>query len=155
MSAFSSNIYFLLIPEDTLREPWEDVCIGSIGALGRSLCDVCSAFKYILFDRPPRQLLGRIAPISSSRDSASALRDCGLIEAAGYSVHVIASIVLLALIVAAVGGGDLILKQRLQLRLYARYRRFRRCPDKVRLGAARGDPGEVRREANPSSIPKP
>ena len=37
--------------------------------------------------------------------------------AAGSSVHVIASIILLALIVAAVGGGDLILKRRLQLRL--------------------------------------
>ena len=35
---------------------------------------------------------------------------------------------------------------------YARYRQFRRCPDKVRLGAARGDPGEVRREAHWSLI---
>ena len=35
-----------------------------------------------------------------------------------------------------------------QLLPYARYRRFRRCPDKVRLSAPRGDPGEVRREAN-------
>ena len=33
--------------------------------------------RYILFDRPPRQLLGRMAPASSARDSASALRDGG------------------------------------------------------------------------------
>ena len=73
--------------------------------------------RYIRFDRPPQQLLGRIAPASSFRDCASALRDGDPIAAAGSSVHVIESIILLALIVAAVGGGDIILKQRLQLRL--------------------------------------
>ena len=41
-----------------------------------------------------------------------------------------------------------------QLLPYARYRRFRRCPDKVRLSAARGDPCEMLREANPLLIPK-
>ena len=41
-----------------------------------------------------------------------------------------------------------------QLLPYARYRRFRRSPDKVRLSAARVDPVEVR-EAYPSSISKP
>ena len=73
--------------------------------------------RYIRFDRPPLQLLGRIAPASSFRDCASALRDGGPNAAAGSSVHVIESIILLALIVAAVGGGDLILKWRLQSRL--------------------------------------
>ena len=74
--------------------------------------------RYIQFDRPLRQLLGRMAPASSSRDSASALRDGGPIAAAGSSLHVIASIIVLALIVAAVGGGGLILKRRLQSRLH-------------------------------------
>ena len=41
-----------------------------------------------------------------------------------------------------------------QLLPYARYRRFRRCPDKVRLSAARGDLCEMLREANPLLIPK-
>ena len=74
--------------------------------------------RYIRFDRPLRQLLGRMAPASSSRDSASALRDGGPIAAAGSSLHVIASIIVLALIVAAVGGGGRILKRRLQSRLH-------------------------------------
>ena len=77
------------------------------------------------------------APASSSRDSASALRDGGPSAAARSSLHVIASIILLALIIAAVGGGDLILQRSLQLRLdisgapYTRHRPFRRGPDKV------------------------
>ena len=58
-----------------------------------------------------------MAPASSSRDSASALRDSCPIAAAGSSLHVIASILLLVLIVAAVGGGNFILERRLQLRL--------------------------------------
>ena len=73
--------------------------------------------RYIRFDCPPQQLLGRIAPASSFRDCASALRDGGPTNAAGSSVHVIASIILPALIVAAVYGGGLILRRRLQSRL--------------------------------------
>ena len=52
----------------------------------RRSCEVClrqyllSIQRYIRFDRPPRQLLGRMAPASSSRDRASALRDGGPIE---------------------------------------------------------------------------
>ena len=52
---------------------------------------------------------------SSARGSASALRDSGPGVAAGTSVPFIA-IILLALIVAAVGGGGLILAQRFQSR---------------------------------------
>ena len=62
-----------------------------------------------------------MAPSSSARDSASAVCDGGPIAgfaAAGSSVHVIASIILLVLIIAAVGGRDLILKRRLQSRLH-------------------------------------
>ena len=163
-----------------LRFVWFDSY--QIFALVRSVCDnVCSTFKNILFDSPRWQLLRRMAPASSSRDSASVLRDGGPIAAAGSSLHVIALIILLALIVAAVGGGDLILQRRLQSRLdisgapYTRHRPFRRGPDKVSdtltgqgvvppnasrsrgaggtgTGAARGDPGEVRREANLTRI---
>ena len=87
------------------------VWLGSelIGAL---ICDNICIQRYVRFDRPPRQLPGRLAPASSSRGSASALRDGDPIAAAGSSptLHVIASIILLALIIAAVSGGDLILK---------------------------------------------
>ena len=64
-----------------------------------------------------QELLCRIAPASSSRDIASTLRDGGLIVAAGCSLHFIAAIILLALIVAGVGGGDLVLELRLQSKL--------------------------------------
>ena len=133
--------------------------------------------RCIRFDRPSRQLLVRMAPASSAGDSASALRD------GGPSAAAIASIILLALIVAAVGEGNLILKRRCSRDSTfqppcARYRRFCRCPDSVSdtltgpavvppiasrsrgaggtgPGATRGGPGEVWREAHPSSIPKP
>ena len=136
--------------------------------------------RYLRFDPPLRRFLGRLAPALSARGSASALRDGGPSAAARSSLHVIASIILLALIVAAVGGGDRILKRRLQSRPphfsrppSARYRPFRRCSDSVSdtltkqavvppnasrsrgaggtgPGAARGGPGEVQLEAHPS-----
>ena len=56
-----------------------------------------------------RHLLSRIASASSVRELASALRDGGRGAAARRSVPVIGSIVLLALIVTAVGGGNLLL----------------------------------------------
>ena len=66
-----------------------------------------------------------MALASSARDSASALRDNGPGAAVGSSVPFIV-IILLAFIVAAVGGGSLILG----------------------AGAARGGLGEARREAH-------
>ena len=57
-----------------------------------------------------------MAPASSNRGGASALRDSGPGAAAGSSVPFIASIILLALIVAAVGGGGLVLARRFQSR---------------------------------------
>ena len=110
-------------------------------------------FYLTVLRRLPRQLLCRMAPASSSRDSASAFRDGGPIAAAGTSL---AStwIILLALIIAAVSGGGRILKRRLQSRLdisallpYARYRRFHRGPDKVSdtltaADSARGGPAQ-------------
>ena len=53
-----------------------------------------------------------MAPASSARNSASALRDDGPDGAAGSSVPDIASIILHAFIVAAVGEGGLILTGR-------------------------------------------
>ena len=196
------------------------------------------------FDAPPLRFYGRMASASSTRDSASALRDCGPEITAGSSVPFIVSIILLALIAStillalnvAVGGGRVIPALHLQSRLdiseassllsslcadgsdtvsamhrpvkgfsgwflpmlldhadlaateqgqrdisaapLRRYRQFYRCPDSVSdtltgqavvpfnasrsrgaggtgPGAARGGPGEVQREAHPSSIPKP
>ena len=94
-------------------------CLALIGALVRSVCDnICLAFKETFgLTVLLQELLCRITPASSSRDSASTLRDGSLIAAAGSSLHGIASIILFALIVAAVRGGDLILKRRLQSRL--------------------------------------
>ena len=65
------------------------------------------------FDAPPRRLLYRMAPTSSARDSASSLRDGGPCAAAGSYVLFIASIIILAFIVAAVGGRGLNLARRL------------------------------------------
>ena len=151
--------------------------LALIGALVRSVCDnVCSAFKDI-FNLTVLQgscyaewLLPHRPETAPPRSVTAAHRSC-------WS-HVIVSIILLALIVAAGGGGDLILQRRLQSRPpCALYRRFRRCSDSVSdtltgqavvppiasrsrgaggtgPGAARGCPGEVRREAHLSSIPK-
>ena len=198
---------------------------------------------YFQFDAPSRRFFGRMASASSTRDSASALRDVGPEIAAGSSVLFIASVIFLALIASAIflalnvaaGGGSVILAGLLQSRLdisaassslsslcavgsdtvsamrrpvkgfsgwsrpmlpnhadfaateqaqrdisaapLRRYRRFLRCPDSVSdllrgqavvafnasrsrgaggtgTGVARGDSGEVRREAHPMSIPK-
>ena len=68
-----------------------------------------SAFNDIRCDSPRRHLLSIIASASSVRELASALRDGGRGAAARRSVPVIGSIVLLALIVTAVGGGNLLL----------------------------------------------
>ena len=72
--------------------------------------------RYLRFDAPPRRFLGRMAPASSARGGASALRDSGPGAAAGNSVPFIASIILLGIIVAAVGGGGLVLARRFQSR---------------------------------------
>ena len=72
--------------------------------------------RYLWFDAPPQRFLGRMAPASSARGSTSALRDSGPGAAAGNSVPFIASIVLLGIIVAAVGGGGLVLARRFQSR---------------------------------------
>ena len=67
------------------------------------------------------------------------LLDGSPIAAAGSSVHIITSIILLALPVAAVGGGDLILQLHLQSRLdisgafYTWHQLFRCGLDKVSL----------------------
>ena len=74
-----------------------------------------------------------MAPASSAQGSASALRDGA---AVGSSVPFIASIILFALIVAAVGRGRFILARRLQSRLDIlpnphSSAPFHRCPDSV------------------------
>ena len=75
--------------------------------------------RYIQFDRPPLQLLGRIAPttVLPHRPETAPLRS---VTAAPSQLReaLCMSIILIALIFAAVGGGGLILsKRRLQLRL--------------------------------------
>ena len=76
-----------------------------------------SALEAIRFDDPPRRFLGSIAPSSSVRGSTTALHDGGSDRAdtapRSY-VPFIASIIILALIVAATGGGGLIPAWRLQ-----------------------------------------
>ena len=74
--------------------------------------------RYLWFDAPPLRFLARMAPASSARGGASALRDGDPGAAAGSSVPFIASIImiLLALIFAAVGGGGLVLVRRFQSR---------------------------------------
>ena len=125
-----------------------------------SICDdLCSAFKDIYGS----------AFASSARDSAYVLRDDGPGAVAETLGPAIASIILFALMVAAVGGGGLILTYVLTV---ATRHLFRRCPDSVcdtltghegvrascvnrsrgaggtGAGAARGGPGEVLREAH-------
>ena len=59
--------------------------------------------RHIWFDAPPLLFLGRMVPVSSPCDSASAVSDTCPGAAAGSSAPVIASIILLAVIVAEVG----------------------------------------------------
>ena len=73
-----------------------------------------SALEAIRFDDPPRRFLGSIAPSSSVRGSTTALHDGGPDTAPRSYVPFIASIIILALIVAATGGGGLIPAWRLQ-----------------------------------------
>ena len=70
---------------------------------------------YLWFDAPPRRFLCRLACLICQRPCT--LRDSNPGAAAGSSVPFIAPIILLALILAAVDGGYLILARHLQLRL--------------------------------------
>ena len=65
------------------------------------------------FDSPPLRFLCRMAPASSARGDAYTLRDGGPGAFAGSSVPFIASIIL-ALMVAALGGDCLVLVRRFQ-----------------------------------------
>ena len=139
--------------------------------------------RCIRFDRSPRQLLGRMAPASSARDSASALRDGGpsqlrevLCMSSRRSSSSPSSSQQWAEVTSSLNG--VCSRDSTFQPPCARYRRFRCCPDSVSdtltgqavvppvasrscgaggtgPGAARGGPGEVLREAHPSSIPKP
>ena len=92
--------------------------------------------RCIRFDRSPRQLLGRMAPASSARDSASALRDGGpselrnvLCMSSCRSFFLPSSSQMWAEATSSLNGvcsRDSTLQPPC-----ARYRRFRRCPDSV------------------------
>ena len=140
-------------------------CLALIFALVRSVCNnVCSAFKETFGATVLLQkLLGRIAPASSSRDSASTLRRSmtaassqlgeALCMLSPRSSSSPSSSQLWAEATSSLYG-VCSRDSTFQLLPDARHRPYRRCSDKVRLSAARGDPGEVRREGHPSSIPK-